>query len=326
MIRDLDDEVLFRVATGAAGTDEISAVEVWRGEAPENDRRFLQVAGILGAMTDLEGERHRPEPPPVGLITGTRRLSAQPRPNRSAVRRFGALAVAAAAVLAVGAVVWRTRAPAGPPVFGAEQFVTGPAETATIQLRDSTVVRLAPKSRLRLLQVAGVRAVVLEGRGYFAVAKNADLPFRIQTEAGTLTVLGTRFDVEASNRDLRLVVVEGRVALVPANSPRVVVTAGEMSQVKSGRLLPVIKVPDVAAVTRWTGSFLAFQGTPFREAVREIERQYGVRVTVTDASLADRTLTMWFADERLDTVLGIVCLVLESKCTVNGANVTIQPY
>ncbi len=323
MIHDLDDELLFRVATGAAPDDEVRAVEVWRGRSPDNERRFVQVAGILGAMTELEGDRRVPEPPPVGLITGKLRPVVM---RASLGRRFGILGLAAAAVLAVGGVVWRTRAPSGPPVFGAEQFVTGPAETATIQLKDSTVVRLAPKSRLRLLQVAGVRAVVLEGRGYFAVAKNAELPFRIQTDAGTLTVLGTRFDVEVSNQDLRLVVVEGRVALVPTNSQRVVIGAGEMSQVKAGRLLPVIKVPDVTAVTRWTGSFLAFQGTPFREAIREIERQYGVRVTVTDPTLSDRTLTMWFADERLDSVLGVVCLVLESKCTVNGANVTIQPY
>jgi len=158
------------------------------------------------------------------------------------------------------------------------------------------------------------------------VAKNPRLPFRIQTDAGVVTVLGTRFDVEASAADLRLVVVEGRVALTPPGHEKVEIGAGEMSQVKSGRLLPVIKVPAVNAVIGWTGSFLAFQATPLRDAAREIERQYGVRMHLADSSLASRTLTTWFADERLETVLGVICLVLESKCSVDGSDVTIEPY
>jgi transmembrane sensor len=327
LIPDIDDELLFRVATGASEASEVRLVDEWRRQSPENEQRYLGVVAILDAMTQLERGRSCAEPPRSEQVTGVGRQAVVLRKRRSFLGRPVALAIAATLVAAVGAGVWQASSSFRfRPAFGAEQFVTGPAETATIVLKDSTVVRLAPQSRLRLLEVPGVRAVVLEGRAYFAVAKNGRLPFRIQTNAGEVTVLGTRFDLEASQQDLRLVVVEGQVTLKPTGKAKVAIVAGEISQVKAGRLLPVLRVPDASAAIAWTGSFLAFQGTPVRDAVREIERQYGVHVHLADSSLADRTLTMWFANERLESMLGIVCLVLESTCSVAGSEITIKPY
>jgi len=275
-------------------------------------------------LTRIETKGVVVEPPEVPAVIGDEQHHLAPDRSRWQSRWVPVAAVTAVLLLGFGAWGWVARPLGSGSVLGANKFVTG-AQSATIELRDSTVVRLAPHSRLQLVDVRGVRAVSLEGRAYFAVAKDPRLPFRIRTDAGDLTVLGTRFDVEAARRDLRLMVVEGSVALRSVDHGEVKVVAGEMSQVKEGRLLPVMRIPNIETAIAWTGTFLAFQTTPMRDAVQEIERQYHVRVRLMDHSLADRTLTMWFVDEPLETVLGVVCLVLESRCSLDGDKVTIEP-
>ena len=131
--------------------------------------------------------------------------------------------------------------------LGAEQFIADQSGSTTVNLRDGSVVRLAPGSRMRLLERAGGRGVFLKGRAFFAVARDTERPFRIQTSAGEVTVLGTRFDLAAENEDLHLVVLEGRVE-VAAGGGRTEVTAGHTVEVLNGALLPVTQVADPQAM------------------------------------------------------------------------------
>src|SRR5207247_1917000 len=133
----------------------------------------------------------------------------EPRRGRSAARRKWPLWVAGALGAAmVGAMAVVVGHPGAAPLatdmlgFGAQEFVTGATEAATIHLRDGTVVRLAPQSRLRLTGVPGVREVTLDGRAYFAVAKLAGRPFTVKSRGGQAVVLGTRFEVDARGEEM----------------------------------------------------------------------------------------------------------------------------
>ena len=57
----------------------------------------------------------------------------------------------------------------------------------------------------------------------------------------------------------------------------------------------------------------------------ELERRYGVEVRVTDAGIAARTVTAWFADESLDDVLLIVCRAADVHCSVRNNVVIMEP-
>jgi len=324
----MDEEILFRFVRGEATPAEVEAVWAWRRGSPAHETQFRQVAGILARIGDLDRDaRVRPPPDPEAVIAmfGSGGQSASPRRWFRYRYHLTALA-AAAAVLVVASRLVVLRGPERRVVFAAQQFVTGATETATFELQDGTVVRLAPRSRLRLLEEQDARAVALEGRAYFAVAKNKNLPFRIRTSAGEMKVLGTRFDLEAVQQDLRLVVVEGRVEVAVAGQKPIEVRAREMSQVRRGEVLPIIKVPDVNAIVRWTGRFMAFQSTPLRDVIHEIERQYGVRVRLADSSMAQQTVSAWYTDEPLESVLGVLCRIIESKCSIVGSTVTIESY
>jgi ferric-dicitrate binding protein FerR (iron transport regulator) len=225
-------------------------------------------------------------------------------------------AVAAAAVL-VAALNFGDRQPTG---WAPAEFVTGTAEPATVTLADGTVVRLAPSTRLQI-EGSRVREVTLDGRAFFAVTKQQGQPFRVHTRSATANVLGTRFEMATDERGVRLLVLEGRVALdAPQNM--VEVGAGEESGVRDGEALRPTAIGH-REPPAWLGRFLAFQTTPLRDAAREIERLYAVRFMVTDSTLADATITATFTDQRLDQVIHVVCGVLSAQCATRDGVVTI---
>jgi transmembrane sensor len=166
--------------------------------------------------------------------------------------------------------------------------------------------------------------VMLNGQAYFAVAPMPGQPFRVRTRAGEAVALGTRFEVRVVDAELRLIVLEGRVAL-DAGGRQVEVGAGEMSMVTDGTTTAPVKVENLEPLVAWLKQFIVFQNTPLFEAARELERAYGVRVVVTDSVLGRETITGWYADRTLEDVLMIVCGVLQARCTIGDGTAVISP-
>lgn len=197
----------------------------------------------------------------------------------------------------------------------ATDIVTGMGEVVTVPLRDGSVVRLAPSSRLTVLPSAGDREVRLEGRAFFAVARNTARPFRVLTKGGEVQVLGTRFEVATDSTDLALVVIEGRVALAAGES-RVEVGAGERGEIRQGTAGAVRSVSTavIDSSMGWVGRFMAFHATPLRDAVREINRVFRVSIEIADPQLAAQTVTGTFTDQPLEQVMEVVCAIVGARC------------
>jgi transmembrane sensor len=223
--------------------------------------------------------------------------------------------VAAVLLVAVGVAL---RAAGG---WQPAEIVTGAAELATVKLADGTVVRLAPSSRLRVLG-GRTREVTLEGRAFFAVTRMPGQPFRVHAAGATANVLGTRFELATEGHDVRLTVVEGRVALASAERT-VEVAAGEESGVRDGLVTPPAPLTTEPAAPDWVGNFLTFQTTPLRDAAREIERAYGVNVVLRDSALGAATITATFTDRPARDVMDVVCMVLGATCSWADSTVTM---
>jgi ferric-dicitrate binding protein FerR (iron transport regulator) len=318
------DEVIFRFFHGALSAREREALKAWRAAAPANEERFADTVRVLEASRDTEADRRKSIP------TATLQVLDRVMPARSAYKapaRFTSrlpamgrwLARAAAVVLLVtgGWVAHRFTEPA-PREIG--NLVTASDETTTFRLADGTVIRLAPSSRLRI--TTGRREVWLDGRAYLAVAHDDRWPFIVRTRAGDAVVLGTRFEIDSRDYDMRVVVVEGRVAMT-SGQDTITVRAGEMSRLIGGNPSPVVKVSDVSELIDWTGVLLAFQATPLSEVLDEIRRAYHVRITLRDSTLLGETVTAWFQNQGLDEVMKVVCGVLTADCLLRPGEAII---
>ena len=319
-MREPMEELIYRSRKQGLSPSEEEALAAWRSASPANEAHYRDTLRLL----DLGGSALRARVPPrpsadavlrraAGIEAGERARTASRRP----ALLFGTLALATAAGLSF----LLLRANVADPEPGRE-FATGSAESSTVTLTDGSVVRLAPDSRLRVAARPREREVELEGRAYFAVARDPDgAPFRVVTSAGVAEVLGTRFDLQSRGDDLRLVVVEGRVALEGDGAP-VVVGAGEMSRVSAGTVSTPVGI-DVGPVVAWLERFIVFQETPASEVAAELERVYGVRVEIADTTLSRHTVTGSFSDQSFADAFGKVCEVLQAACSVQGGTATI---
>jgi transmembrane sensor len=321
----MDDETLFRHLLGRTSRSEAEAVEAWSRASPDHEARLAELRRTLSLVDADEARIHaRSGPTADRIIELASRREPNAPPARKPLVRYAVVGLAAAALVAVAVGVARSRRPASPPfVLVAGEYATGQGETATVQLGDGSVLRLAPSSHLRVGGASGARAVSLEGRAYFVVARMEGYPFRVQTRAGAATVLGTRFDLEANADTLSLVVLEGRVSL-RTGSEEATVAAGEISEIRNGRLRSPRKAADVESRAAWIGNFLVFQGSPLTHVAREIEAHYRVQVTIADSVLAGRTVKAWLADQNLDRALDVVCTIVDAECSVQGGAVTMR--
>lgn len=336
------NQLIIQALKAEASEAEVRELEAWRKASPANDRHYREFVA-LWRLTEPGDEVEIARLPNVADIVGKDAVS---RPevvrfppgahaDRDAGGRRGwqrywphlAAVAAGLSILAAGTRVATmiqpgSRAPRL--AVGTDELVTGTSEMATVSLRDGSVVRLAPNSRLVLSGTTEEREVALKGRAFFAIAPDDERPFQVHADAGTVTVLGTRFDLESEGENLRVVVVEGRVSIATGGR-QLEVGAGEMGRVLDGTPTPTARIPSIDSLLDWVGNFLAFQATPLAQAALEIEREYGVRVDITDTALAERTVTGWFADKALDEVLRIVCAVVAAQCKTDGGVVTISP-
>jgi transmembrane sensor len=324
----MDDELLFRSVTGRATPEEERAVAEWLARSPGHGERLTDTREILRLTADADDELAFGPAPTAEQMFGHRRLRTGAGSHRGWSQGWrGALVpLAAAAILILLLPLVRGGGEPGAnrlADFGSDEFVTE-TESATVGLRDGSVVRLAPASRLRVYGRQDSREVALSGRGYFAIAADPDLPFTVHSDAGTVTVLGTRFDITVSGEDLRVVVVEGSVRLA-ARGSQVVVRAGQLAQVVKGNLVPPVDVPDPASFIGWVGNFIAFHNTPLRDVAREIEQRYRITVELSDPELGGRTVTALFAGRSYEEIVEVICVVAHLQCTRVGDVLRMAP-
>ena len=110
----------------------------------------------------------------------------------------------------------------GPKIYDLATHITVSAERggqAEINLADGTNVRLNSESSLKYKRKfnSESRIVNLSGEGYFKVVKG-DYPFTVNTQYGTIAVLGTKFNIHARNENVEVVVND--CLLYTSPSPR----------------------------------------------------------------------------------------------------------
>ncbi|MBL0012780.1 MAG: FecR domain-containing protein [Flavobacterium sp.] len=113
------------------------------------------------------------------------------------------------------------------------------------------------------------RHLELAGEAYFRVAKGKK--FEVQTDLGTVTVLGTQFNVKARGNRFDVTCYEGRVK-VNYQQQQVIITRGNRVSFENGVLL---KIPNTNATKpEWTAGELTFVDANLASILDEMQRQY----------------------------------------------------
>ncbi|TXH23015.1 MAG: FecR family protein [Chitinophagaceae bacterium] len=147
-------------------------------------------------------------------------------------------------------------------------------------LADGTAVWLNAESSLRFpTQFLGKdRTVALTGEGYFEVAKNAAMPFKVQVDDMEVKVLGTHFNVNAyaDEKAIKTTLLEGSVE-VSSNSQNKKIKPGEQAKLADNGSLLVSHV-DVSEVVAWKEGYFSFNNANIKEVMLQLSRWYDIEV------------------------------------------------
>ncbi|HSJ24333.1 MAG TPA: FecR domain-containing protein [Longimicrobiales bacterium] len=353
----METDTLLRYIAGEATPEEVRTVETWAaaGEGNARQLRVLRTAwheavgsayaaphGASGetahrdaardaALAAAHNTRGAPERTAAAHDDAAwRRIAArldsppaEARPARQpSLARRTLLRAAAITLLLAGAAVFALYRTGDAPA--STEWVTAIGETGDIVLPDSSHVRLAPSSTLRVTDDfnGAERRVLLEGTAYFEVRRAEPRAFVVVTSAVETTVLGTAFMVRAyDDEPADVAVVEGRVSVAAQRRQAVQVQAGERAVVQDGAVS--VRREDIRPLLAWRDGRLAFHDAALVGAARELERWYDVDVEITDERLEQRRVTLSVRAAPLGEVLDLLRASLGVPIEQRGRTVFI---
>ena len=323
------DDLLAKALMGSLSADEERTLAAWRKADPANEIRYCALARAWSLVSEPDSTEALPLAPAPAQIIARAGIRVLPGPLMPAAKRgrrtvgllVGAAALAAAILLWAP---WSARPALRPAPLGVTEFTTGPGESSLLHLNDGSIVRLGPSSHLRFDGSASQRRTVrFRGRGFFAVATDSLRPFVVQTDAGTAEVLGTQFQIESEAVAMKVVVVEGRVA-VNAGGGRREVAANQQATTTNGSPPALSEVPSSSARADWLGDLLVFQEQPLVKAIEVLERRYGISIELRDPTIGHRAVTAWMQERDYRQAMDVICRVVAAQCTTGERSVVIH--
>ena len=151
------------------------------------------------------------------------------------------------------------------------------------------------------------RNLSLDGEAYFKVAKGEK--FDVKTNLGTVSVLGTQFNVKQRNNYLEVTCYEGKVA-VNSTLKKKTLLPGDTFLIIDGKYIVTEK--ESLSHPSWLDHKSIFKSMPYREVIAEFERQYNVSIEF-DAINGSQNFTGSFTHNDIEIALKSITLPLQLK-------------
>jgi len=193
----------------APSSEELQELSEWlgRGPAHREELNSLNAFWSNNVLTELVV--------PLGSYEKSRQRGLIEQLGRWFFEGSRGYATAAAAVLVIGiAIVVSQWLPETSYDESNGLYLTAVGQQKTVTFADGSVISLNTNSQIEVEYSQHYRNIrLLLGEVHFEVAKNPERPFRVYAGGGRVEAVGTAFTVHLKDRDLSVLVTEGRVAL-----------------------------------------------------------------------------------------------------------------
>lgn len=263
----------------------------WLAEDARHAAAYAELAAAWKRFDRLSGYPHSADVSADPDLLATNR--------RSPPWRRPLVAVAAAAAVVLG-VLWFAASFAPTP-----EPSTAVAMARVFRLSDGSLVDLNSGGEVRERFTVGERRVeLLRGEAHFAVVKNPQRPFIVETDGVSVRAVGTAFNVRVATQGVEVLVTEGTVEVARTNvaAPGVLpaamkLHAGESTRVATGGapVRPAVETVSAVEMERrlaWQSQRLFFDDLPLSEVVARFNRHAAAdaatpRLTILDPQLAE---------------------------------------
>lgn len=299
--------------TDASAAEQREFME-WVARAPERVEACLRVAQVHAAVS--RADVHWPRTSAEDLVRDALAssddsvvpLRPQVHRKREETRRRPALRWAAAglaaSVIAAASLGWWLT------LSRSEQFQTKVGEQRSVLLADGSRVTLNTASKIEVRQQADHRVVrLLQGEALFDVAHDAQRPFDVHVGNVVVRAVGTQFDIDMRAMRTTVTVVEGRVAMIAADSRTgnlPVLSVGDSVVIDSAGRASLEHNANLAEATAWTQHQLVFHHRPLGEIAEEFNRYNVGRIEIRSTSLRNQEMTGTFRSNDVASFVAVL--------------------
>lgn len=201
-------------------------------------------------------------------------------------------------------------------IYSNQRMSTGFGNQTQITLPDGSLVSLNSGSKLvwNEKKFNRKRLVTLSGEAYFEIEKGGE--FIIQTENGTVEILGTKLNVFSREKEFWVSCLTGKVGVETENSNQILLP-GEIVELTSQGLEKRV-LTEVNQTAAWKEGMFYFEDKPLVSIFAEIERQFDVSIQFEGD--VNRSITVSFTNNKLEEVLDVVCIPMGLKYEVAKNN------
>lgn len=266
-----------RLLDPACTSAERQACRDWQQASEVHARAWREVECLWA----VSGEAIQGDAGLMAMALDAARVPARRNPRRWRVPALAAAAVLVLAILWVP--LWWYVSPAG------TEYVTGVGQQQTITLSDGSKILLDTDSHLHVSYDDAERRIDMQqGRAQFSVHGDKHWPFVVHAGDGTVTALGTRFQVGLDEHKVKVALLEGHLAIATDADGRIRHASLSARQGLSfddhGVISPVQPV-DMAAAEGWTTGTLFAHDWSLPDLLREMNRYSTTQLVIVDPAL-----------------------------------------
>lgn len=196
-----------------------------------------------------------------------------------------------------------------------------------VNLPDGTKVWLNAASSLRypIAFKGKERRVELNGEGYFEVAHNKEMPFRVQSGHQVVEVLGTHFNVNAypDEDNIRTTLIVGSVRVnIDHSQASVILKPGQ--QALTDQYSVDVNLIDTDDVIAWKNNYFVFTDEELGSIMRKIGRWYNVDVICPPELASGKYSGTGSKSKTIQQTLNIMELTGTVHFKVEGRRITVM--
>lgn len=296
------DDTLANYFSGNASEEEIRFVDSWKADHEQEFSALKEAWEVAKSVNYQEFDTDK----------AWTRFSGQMSPENSLEKESSSnyrwwLAAAASVVLLIAAGVSYLWIGNNQPSMQLAKAEKTPLE---LVLPDGSKVHLNAESELRYAtNFDENRTITLSGEAFFEVSRDEKHPFEITTTHGTVTVLGTSFNVEEGPAFTTVAVASGKVQL--ANAQEALVLEKDQAGQLSTTSLENIEFQ--SNQLGWhTGEF-NFTDVPLSLVLETLNEHYSNRFVWSSTSSSTCSFTAKIANHSAEEVLEILVLSCNLK-------------
>lgn len=168
------------------------------------------------------------------------------------------------------------------------QLIVPKGRRSFLRLPDGTEVWVNSDSRISFPSAFGTtRQVYVEGEVYMEVARDEAHPFRVNTPAFSVNVLGTSFNIcaYAGDRHQSVILASGSLSVHSGRDNDHLLRPDEMLTIADGEIS--VRKVDASDYTSWTTGVYSFKSTPLSQIGERLERYYGTPVVFASDGIGE---------------------------------------